>query len=246
MNLERLNSREVKDFVTQQLFLLENGLAKGDYNLKDVGDIIPGSIMVHELDIMKPQQITYMNNWGCENLGHSIDEINEMGEKYYEKFFLPDESNLLISGIIDYYTRQDYSAQYNFFHQVRTGSKLEPKWYYAVGKFLRKRIDDEIPTNLILVASPVEGMGLMVKEVNKILDQNIFVAKNYKKFVLLTKREKEIITLLTEGKSSPEISDLLFISKHTVSKHRRNIVNKLEIRSFAELLKFAIAFELIY
>ena len=245
MNIKMLNSPEINIFATQQLFSLENGLSKGDFNLREIGNLIPGSVMVHELDTLKPQRISYMNDWGCENLGHALEEINAMGSTYYERFFEPEQSKTLIAGITDYYQRQDHSSLYSFFQQVRSGVGLEYNWYYTVCKFMRESPFDLQPTRMIIIANPVAGMGLMVNKVNRILEQSSFVAKNYRKFASLTKREKEIITLLTEGRSSPEISDLLFISKHTVSKHRRNIVLKLEIHSFAELLKFAIAFELI-
>ncbi len=57
----------------------------------------------------------------------------------------------------------------------------------------------------------------------------------------LTKREKEILYLLSIGKSSFEIACQLFISKETVSTHRKNIIKKLGVKSFAELLRLAIA-----
>lgn len=52
---------------------------------------------------------------------------------------------------------------------------------------------------------------------------------------LLTDREIEIITFLLEGKSSKEIAEELFISKHTVDTHRRNILGKMQINSTREL-----------
>ncbi len=56
----------------------------------------------------------------------------------------------------------------------------------------------------------------------------------------LTPRERQILKLIAEGKTSKEISALLFISIHTVSNHRKNIKNKLKIRKNADLVKFAI------
>ncbi|ASK32640.1 DNA-binding response regulator [Chryseobacterium sp. T16E-39] len=55
----------------------------------------------------------------------------------------------------------------------------------------------------------------------------------------LTQREKEILKLLAEGKSTQEISDMLFLSYLTVQTHRRNLLNKYEVRNVVELLKFA-------
>ncbi len=242
IDLKRLTTRETKEISNRQVFSLENNLSRGNYSLKDIGDIIPGAVMVHD---MKGATVTYMNNWGCEALNHSMDEINAMGEEYYKKFFLPQESKRFMAGMIDYYQRRDHSALYTFFHRVRTGPNAEFSWYYAVCKFLRGNANDREPNKIILIANPLSGMGSMVNKVNRLLEENVFVANNYKKFALLTKREKEIINLLADGRSTSEISDILFISKHTVSTHRKNITNKLDITSFAELLKFAIAFDLI-
>ncbi|WP_172283426.1 response regulator [Chryseobacterium sp. LAM-KRS1] len=55
----------------------------------------------------------------------------------------------------------------------------------------------------------------------------------------LTQREKEILKLVSEGKSTQEISDILFLSYLTVQTHRRNLLNKCEVRNVVELLKFA-------
>ena len=60
---------------------------------------------------------------------------------------------------------------------------------------------------------------------------------NFTKQFRLSKQEKEIIKLIAEGKSSIEISELLFISKTTVSTHRRNINRKLEITNVGSLIK---------
>ncbi|MFA5183443.1 MAG: response regulator transcription factor [Syntrophales bacterium] len=56
----------------------------------------------------------------------------------------------------------------------------------------------------------------------------------------LTTREIVILKLLAEGKSSQEIAGLLFISVDTVNRHRFNIREKLNIKSTAELIKYAI------
>lgn len=242
MKTKRLNSGEIKDLATSQIFSLEKGISTGELSLNEIGDFIPGAVMVQDIKI---PQVTYMNTWGCENLRHSMEEINALGDEYYSKFFVPGESARLLDGMKDYFERDDESELYSFFQQVRIGSKFEYKWFYTICKLMKENIESQNPSGLFLLSIPMHGINPMVNKVSKLLDDNEFVAENYKKFVLLTKREKEIISLLTEGKSSPEIADQLFISRHTVSTHRKNIANKLNITSFAELLKFAIAFDLI-
>ena len=52
--------------------------------------------------------------------------------------------------------------------------------------------------------------------------------------------EKEVLTLLSEGKSSKEIAELLYISPRTVEHHRASINRKLNIQNIVDLVKYAI------
>lgn len=56
----------------------------------------------------------------------------------------------------------------------------------------------------------------------------------------LSVREKEIFHLFAEGKSTREIGELLFISVKTVNTHKQNILEKLELKSNTELVKYAL------
>lgn len=56
----------------------------------------------------------------------------------------------------------------------------------------------------------------------------------------LGRREMEVLRLLAEGKTSPKIAAELFISPSTVDVHRRNIMQKLELHTVADLTKYAI------
>jgi two-component system, NarL family, response regulator NreC len=56
----------------------------------------------------------------------------------------------------------------------------------------------------------------------------------------LTTREREVLKFIAEGNSNKEVADLLFISVRTVENHRANIMRKLNIKSTANLIKYAI------
>mgnify|MGYP001608405679 CR=1 FL=1 len=56
----------------------------------------------------------------------------------------------------------------------------------------------------------------------------------------LTIREREVLKLIAEGKSSREVAELLCISVRTVDHHRANIMDKLNLRKTADLVKYAI------
>lgn len=57
---------------------------------------------------------------------------------------------------------------------------------------------------------------------------------------VLTHREKEILKMLAEGKTSKEIAELLYISLRTVQNHRANIMRKLGVRRTADVVKYAL------
>ena len=61
----------------------------------------------------------------------------------------------------------------------------------------------------------------------------------------LTTREREIVQLLAEGKSSKEVAVALGISVKTAETHRANIMRKLEIHSVSELVRYAIKNQII-
>lgn len=56
----------------------------------------------------------------------------------------------------------------------------------------------------------------------------------------LTTREREILQLTVEGKSSSEVGDILAISHRTVEVHRSKIMKKLALHSIADLIRYAI------
>jgi DNA-binding CsgD family transcriptional regulator len=61
----------------------------------------------------------------------------------------------------------------------------------------------------------------------------------------ITKREKEILQLMAKGLNSPEIAERLFLSYHTVEKHKRNLREKTASKTSAELMSFVIMKNLI-
>jgi DNA-binding NarL/FixJ family response regulator len=56
----------------------------------------------------------------------------------------------------------------------------------------------------------------------------------------ITAREREIVQLLSEGKSSKEVATKLGISTKTAETHRANIMRKLELHSISELVRYAL------
>ncbi|MBN9297996.1 MAG: PAS domain-containing protein [Filimonas sp.] len=72
------------------------------------------------------------------------------------------------------------------------------------------------------------------------LDVNVYESKGQLSNSVLSRREKEVLFLIMEGKASKEIAGILNISKSTVDNHRRNILNRNGIKSTGELIAKAI------
>ena len=62
---------------------------------------------------------------------------------------------------------------------------------------------------------------------------------------VITRREKEILTMIAEGFTNPEIAEKLFVSPSTVDSHRKNLLAKLNVKNTASLVKFAMDHHLI-
>ncbi|SEC93499.1 two component transcriptional regulator, LuxR family [Tenacibaculum sp. MAR_2009_124] len=73
---------------------------------------------------------------------------------------------------------------------------------------------------------------------NNYIDDNANIGKTEK--VVLSNREKEILHLIANGKTSKQISEILFIAKTTVDTHRKNMIRKLALSNGNELVKYAI------
>jgi DNA-binding NarL/FixJ family response regulator len=59
-------------------------------------------------------------------------------------------------------------------------------------------------------------------------------------FAILSPREREVLQLLAEGKSTKQIAEKLNVSVKTIETHRKQIMDKLDMHSIAELTKYAI------
>ncbi|TMM31541.1 response regulator transcription factor [Polaribacter aestuariivivens] len=73
---------------------------------------------------------------------------------------------------------------------------------------------------------------------NGYVNDNVTIGKSDK--VLLSNREKEILHLIANGKTSKEIAESLFLAKTTIDTHRKNMIRKLDLSSGSELVKYAI------
>lgn len=87
----------------------------------------------------------------------------------------------------------------------------------------------------------MEGERVFSKSILLIL-QNHYVTKSHieEPPVAITRREQDILNLIADGLTSQEISNELNLSIRTIESHRYNLMQKLNLKSAAQLIKYAI------
>lgn len=83
--------------------------------------------------------------------------------------------------------------------------------------------------------SPAVAQVMLNDYVRRLADQGIT-----DRYDALSEREREVMQLVAEGRSSKEIAEMLSIAPSTVETHRAHIFQKLEIRNTAELVLYAV------
>lgn len=83
------------------------------------------------------------------------------------------------------------------------------------------------------------------KILNHIAAKGKLDEENSIKELILTKRQIEIIKLAATGLTSKEIAAKLYLSELTVIKHRKNIIHKLELKNFTEVVSYAYTHQII-
>lgn len=110
------------------------------------------------------------------------------------------------------------------------------------GYMVKSSGKDEILQAIKIVTS---GQKYYSPEViNNMISSSVSESNTHGK-VIITQREREVLKLVVQGKSTNEISEQLFISKHTVDTHRKNLLSKLNVKNTAELVQIAINEKLI-
>ena len=104
--------------------------------------------------------------------------------------------------------------------------------------YLLKNMERE---ELILAIDEVMSDKIFLSKAanQKILEQYNTVSDALKSTPVLTRREKEIIHLLYEGLTGPQIAERLFLSPYTVETHRKNLLQKLNVSSTQLMLRYA-------
>lgn len=152
-----------------------------------------------------------------------------------------------------------HMLELQFFHFIKKISAHEQSDFHIVSKIrMKDKTEEYIPIQhrMFYVCSSVEGNPWLALCLYNYSDNkptsdiyngviinsatgDIIESDKQECNDILSEREKDVLSLIRKGKKSKEIADMLSISKHTVDRHRQNILEKLRVGNSIEACRIA-------
>ncbi len=217
------------------LHLVESGVLNKKYSLSEISEILPGIIHINSIDDFA---INFINKYAEEKYGVEAEEIVAGGGEFIRNLFEPGTFEIFSQPLIQMVQEDDRSKIISFFQKIKLKEDEDFAWLLTTSKILKDRGE------FISISQEISGMDGSTKAVLKLLDDNLYIRKNIKKFGSLTKREKQILQLVSQGMSSKQVAEKLFLSPQTVKTHRKNISKKLDLKREIDWEYFAGIFEI--
>ena len=198
-------------------------------SLEDINELIPGYV---HLNNRSDIHLEYMSRNGLNRFQKSLEEIQNGGVEFLNEITDKRSQYIFATGLLGFSMNEDEQGTFSFVQRVRNTKKDPFQLYFTVSKKYKNG------TSLLSYTQPINELnaGIYLKE---IADERFeFYNAHYHKFMQLTKREKQIIHLIIEGKTNRQIAERLYISYETVKTHRKNIFRKLETSNLLFLGEF--------
>ena len=127
---------------------------------------------------------------------------------------------------------------------LQSGATLTSALRAGIDSYIKKSCD--IPEVIDAIEKTSEGTsfycGKILKKIRKeSIDINDLEVMDFSCDAIgLSKREKEVLGMIAEGHTNTKIAELLFLSAHTVTTHRKNIMHKLGVKNTAGIVMYAV------
>ena len=145
-----------------------------------------------------------MSKRGLQELGITAEEVKSLSaEEYYSRYFNPEDTKDYVPRVFELIERNNDEETVTYFQQVRfTG---DPNWHWHMSStriFLRG--DEGKPLLIITMSFPIDPKHHLSTKAGRLLEENNFLRKNFSLYTKLSQREREVLRLLTLGKSAPD------------------------------------------
>ena len=189
--------------------------------------------VIYTLDL---NTLTY--TWGTDRyfdiFGYTEDEIFKNELEFSDHYFHPEDKHLVKERIESFRNknRVTWSGVYRIKHK-------KGHWVWVFSKIMVFKYDESgNPTVLLgIVMDASESIDTQEQVIR--LYKEMIRTRNHLLIQKLTEREIEIIKMIAAGDCYREIAKKLNIQPDTVNKHRKNILDKLDLKNIASLVYFA-------
>lgn len=178
-----------------------------------------------------------------------LGKQEDIRERFHPEDFMINVANIKARNYI-YEQPVERRKDYKFTHELRILNEKN-KWVRCIIQSSNIELDAKghFWLNMCLCdLSPIQDLDYPGRAVlwDTLTGDVIFSIEGKKQSnINVTEREKEVLSLISEGKISKEIADKLFISINTVNNHRKNIIEKLNVSNSSEAVKCAMKLGII-
>ncbi len=118
----------------------------------------------------------------------------------------------------------------------------------VIGSVLKNKVNGYLLKN--------SGGDQIIEAIHKVRNGEIYLCNQTKEIYcnsdaglkvvpVITRREKEVLSLIAQGYTTSQIADKLFVSSHTIESHRKNLMEKFNAKSMPLIIKLATQYKLI-
>ena len=213
-------------------YKMRNLYLKDENLFYQISDYLPNAIHINSRNNLDH----FYANHKVYTKSYELETLIEKGASYLPKISCPIYLKASLKKINHFNNYNDFDGICVNAQKLKINNTFE---HVLSNKLI---IDDEKFFNISTFMHEEDFLGKIYADIIEPIHKTEQI---WQQFQSLTKQEKKILRLLANGASNNVISDTLFISKHTVHTHRKNINKKLDTSSLADLVKFAMALDIL-
>lgn len=205
--------------------------------LRSILEKVPAMIGIQQFDDLADPTTNHniwVNQQSVDFLRYSREEMDELGFRLFLETMHPGDMEMIGNSLMKF--GKDPGMVYGGVYRLKPKDK-DYKW--VIGALAVMEMKDGRPWRFLNVTLDIDLMKDTQNQIIALTRENTRL-RNQIEIGKLTRREKQVIKLITEGKTDKEISRSLYISILTVKTHRHNIHRKLRLQNTASLVHFAV------
>lgn len=185
--------------------------------------------------------LLFLEERACQLHGVVMEDITgtKNSPDFLGQIMHPDDVERSDRGLWDFAAKKDETARHSYLQRLRLLNSDEYKIYFTCARLNISRNRFQCVT--VCLSDQLD----FSQEARKLLDASEYIDQHVEIYTRFSAREREVISWVCKGKSVPEIAKALFLSPHTIEKHKKNIFSKSAFRTNSELIEFALHFNLV-